>query len=627
MSLAVPSQAQNATDLEVVRQRLTVTDTVEVESPGVIDVIDRTRIQEIPGVNLDDRLRQIPGFSMFRRSSSLVAHPTTQGVNLRGLGSSGASRTVLLWDGIPVNSPFGGWIQWTRLDPELMDRIEVSRGATTSVWGDRAMGGTINMFSRQPQPMTLTAGMSYGNRNQAEFTGGLSNLWDNRIGASVYVRGFATDGYYLIPEPYRGSIDTQANTDFVAGTTRIDYLGDRDRVFFRVDMLGEQRDNGTTVQKNSTGAGQAAASWARETSDNSFWASVYHARENFHASFSSVADDRNSENLVNSQQTESEATGLAGLWRHRWDSWSGAFGADYTNYQGISIDHSPFNPNKRIGEGDRNPAGAFFQINGNFDNGFQLFLGSRFDSLSNGRAFYSPSGGVSYGQGIWRVRGSVYRSFRAPTLNELFRPFRVGNVFTLSNDQLKPERLFAFEGGVDITVERRRVSFTYYRNSLRDAITNVTLETTPSLITRQRQNLDNAVTHGIEFSYQERFNEMVQVQASYLFANSKFDSGLQVPQIPRNQFTAQLMLNFDRLMISPGVRAYSLQYDDDLNTLELPGFGVMTLSARYQIRTSLAATLEIDNVANKEFLVGFPGIPQVGNPTLVRAGIRWDGPI
>src|SRR6478672_4779798 len=110
----------------------------------VLCLLGVPQLQQLPGENLDDRLRYVPGFSMFRRSSSLAANPTTQGISLRGLGSSGASRTLLLWDGIPVNSPFGGWIYWTRLAPEDVERIEVSRGASTSVFGDRAMGGTIN---------------------------------------------------------------------------------------------------------------------------------------------------------------------------------------------------------------------------------------------------------------------------------------------------------------------------------------------------------------------------------------------------------------------------------------------------------------------------------------------------
>ena len=72
-----------------------------------LEILDKVEIEQTPGVNLDDRLRMVPGFTLFRRSSSIVANPTTQGVSLRGIGSSGASRTLVLWDGIPINDPFG----------------------------------------------------------------------------------------------------------------------------------------------------------------------------------------------------------------------------------------------------------------------------------------------------------------------------------------------------------------------------------------------------------------------------------------------------------------------------------------------------------------------------------------
>ena len=59
-------------------------------------------------------LRQVPGFSLFRRTTSRAANPTTQGVSLRGLGASGASRALVLSDGFPLNDPFGGWVYWDR---------------------------------------------------------------------------------------------------------------------------------------------------------------------------------------------------------------------------------------------------------------------------------------------------------------------------------------------------------------------------------------------------------------------------------------------------------------------------------------------------------------------------------
>ena len=123
--------------IEPVQQSITVNATIAADAPASIESLNKLRIEQIPGINLDDRLHDVPGFSMYRRSSSLAANPTTQGISLRGIGSSGASRTLLLWDGIPVNSPFGGWIYWDRLDPEEMQRVEISRGPRPACSGTR----------------------------------------------------------------------------------------------------------------------------------------------------------------------------------------------------------------------------------------------------------------------------------------------------------------------------------------------------------------------------------------------------------------------------------------------------------------------------------------------------------
>src|SRR6187431_3143265 len=74
---------------------------------------------------VDDALRNTPGFSLFRRSSSRVANPTTQGVTLRGVSGSGASRTLVVADGWALNDPFGSWVYWNRIPLAAVDRIEV----------------------------------------------------------------------------------------------------------------------------------------------------------------------------------------------------------------------------------------------------------------------------------------------------------------------------------------------------------------------------------------------------------------------------------------------------------------------------------------------------------------------
>jgi outer membrane cobalamin receptor len=627
--MGVSAFAQSTPDpdpakIDPLKQTITVNANIGAEAPSSIIEIPKPQLERIPGENLDDRLRYIPGFSMFRRSSSLAANPTTQGISLRGLGSSGASRTLLLWDGIPVNSPFGGWIYWTRIAPDEVDRIELSRGATTSVFGDKAMGGTINMFTRPPEPLRLTLGSDGGNAGQAQVYGGFSHLWKN-FGASANVRAFRMDGFYILPEANRGPVDQLAGVEFVAGTIRLDYLGARDRIFTRLDTLAEQRKNGTSLTPNSTGLGSLAASWAHDSSRDGFLVSTYHTRENYHAWFSAIAAGRRTETLSFMQHAPSDETGFAGLWRHSAGDWSTVAGGDFARTAGSSTDYL-IPTGTRIGEGVRWTGGFFGQWSGS-TGPVKLFLGGRQDFTGNGKSFFSPNGGVTVGKGLFRVRASGYRSFRRPTLNELYRTFRAGNAVTNANPNLLPEKLWAVETGVDVVGETRRLSVTFFRNGLDDVITNVTLSTTPALTTRERRNAASARTYGIEANLRQNFGAHWQGEMSYLYADSRYETGLRIPQVAKQQGSASLTWLHGRTFISGGIRAYSLQFEDDLNTLPLAGFSTMQLAARQYLTRSLSARFEMENVLDHQFLTGRTPAPQIGAPRLFRVGLRWDGPI
>src|SRR3954447_3637761 len=217
---------------------VTVVGTLTSESPASISVVDQEQLRTIPGNNLDDRLRQVPGFSLFRRSSSVVANPTTQGVSLRATGSSGASRTLVLWDAIPLNDPFGGWVYWTRVDPAYIDRVEVDRGGTTAVFGDRALGGNISLFGPTPQKDHIFVNFLAGNASTQDASAAYSNLW-GRWGLTVHGRGFTTDGYYIVPDSLLGRVDTKANVRFATGDIHLDYFGNSNRFSLRGDILAE----------------------------------------------------------------------------------------------------------------------------------------------------------------------------------------------------------------------------------------------------------------------------------------------------------------------------------------------------------------------------------------------------
>jgi len=609
--------------IEPLHQTITVTEKISTEAPALIQVLGRPEVEQTPGVDLDDRLRMVPGFSLFRRSSSLAANPTTQGISLRGLGSSGASRTLVLWDGIPVNSPFGGWVYWTRLAPEEIERIEISRGASTSVFGDKAMGGAVTLFSRPPEPWHMTLYADGGGQDTAELGAGFSHVW-GKVGASASVRAFSTDGYFIVPASIRGPIDTHAGVEFVAGVIRLDFLGARDKFFVRLDTLAEDRKNGTTLTANSTGLGTLAGSWWRELAHDGVSVSVYHTRENFHASFSSIGANRLTERLTFNQHAPSEAAGAAGLWRHDTSGWTALLGGDFDRTEGSSTD-ALVPSGVRFGGGTRVERGFFGQWNVKTGPA-RLFFGAREDFTGAGSSFFSPSAGVSAGKGLLRGRASVYRSFRAPTLNELFREFRAGNTVTQANPALIPETLFGAEVGFDLVGETRRLSVTAFRNSLDHVITNVTLSSAGGQIVRQRQNAASAVTHGVEANLQQNWRHW-RGELSYLFADSRYATGARTPQVAKQQGSAQLVWEHGSTFAAAGVRSYSLQFEDDLNTLILPGFAVAQFSARQRLKRSLAATLEIENLLDRQFLTGLTPAPQIGGPRLWRIGLRWDGPV
>jgi outer membrane cobalamin receptor len=609
--------------IEPLQQSITVTGTIIGETPASITTLQRSQVLAQPGVDLDDRLRAVPGFSLFRRSSSIAANPTTQGISLRGLGSSGASRTLLLWDGIPVNSPFGGWIYWTRLDPEDVERIEISRGASTSVFGDKAMGGAIQVFTRPPEPWRLTLAAEGGGEETAGLTGAFSHVW-KRVGLTARVRAFSTDGYFIVPASIRGPVDTHAGVEFVAGSMRLDFFGAIDKFFVRLDTLAEQRMNGTTLTQNSTGLGTLAASWSRELPQDGFSVIAYHTRENFHASFSAVGAGRRTETLSFLQHAPSEAVGFDGLWRHNASAFTTLVGADFQRVEGISTDFL-VPTGTRIGQGERIERGFFGQGTVKLGSA-RLYLGARQDFAGAGNSFFSPSGGVTAGKGLVRLRASAYRSFRAPTLNELYRTFRAGNAVTNANPNLQLEKLFGAEAGFDLVGETRRLSVTGFRNSLDNVITNVTLSVTPTLTTRQRQNAASAVTHGLEARFEQRWRNW-RAEASYLLADSRYSTHLRVPQVARTQGSAQLMWERGRTFLSGGLRAYSLQFEDDINSLILPGYSTIQFVARQRLTKSLTASGSIENLLDHQYLTGRTPAPQIGGPRLWRLGLRWDGPV
>jgi outer membrane cobalamin receptor len=230
-----------ATLLEEVTVTATRTEQRLGDIPASVSVLSREDIKRSPAVVADDVLRQVPTFSLFRRTSSLSSHPTAQGVSLRGIGPSGVSRTLVLIDSVPFNDPFGGWVYWTRVPLENTDRIEIVDGSSSSLYGNYAMGGVINIVTGRPARRTVELKPQYGNLASPKFDFLASDVW-GKLGAAVEGSVFKTDGFPIVSATERGLVDNKAAVDFGNYNVKLDYNPNRQvNAFFRAGYFRVER--------------------------------------------------------------------------------------------------------------------------------------------------------------------------------------------------------------------------------------------------------------------------------------------------------------------------------------------------------------------------------------------------
>ena len=230
------------------------------------------------------------------------------------------------------------------------------------------------------------------------------------------------------------------------------------------------------------------------------------------------------------------------------------------------------------------------------------------------------------------MSASVYRAFRAPTLNELYRNFRVGNVVTNANAALSAERLTGGDAGIAMQTPRDRLFLraNFFWSEIDDSIANVTLSTTPSLITRQRQNLGAIRARGIEISAMTRFARRWEVSAEYLLTDSKvlrfpansILEGFLVPQVPRNQFNFQVNYTDARWIAGAQGRFVGRQFDDDQNTLPLKRFFTLDVEVSRSVSEHVRLFSAFQNLTGSRYQISSTPVFTVGPPILFRLGAR-----
>ena len=192
-------------------------------------VLAGAELQTIPSLTPDEAIRVVSGFSLFRRSSSRASNPTTHGVTMRGLSASGASRGLVLLDGVPLNDGFGGWVTWTRVPPAAISRVEIERGAKADALGSDALGGVIRFVSIGGSERSVLLSAETGSHATTTVDGAAGGRAGRAslFGAASWLR---TDGVVPVAPESRGAIDQKAEADWFNGFGRIGFAGRRTAV-------------------------------------------------------------------------------------------------------------------------------------------------------------------------------------------------------------------------------------------------------------------------------------------------------------------------------------------------------------------------------------------------------------
>jgi vitamin B12 transporter len=672
LGLGLPSLAlaQPTPDIVVTGQGLRT-----ATGEAVYDLVEigRERLANSASHRLEDVLRDVPGFQLFRRSDARTANPTSQGATLRGLGGNASSRALLILDGVPQADPFGGWVPWPLYDPRRLGSVRILRGGGSGAAGPGALAGTIELASAPASEIEgASASLAYGSRDALDLHAGLGlPVGAGFLGVNgSWSRG---DGFVPVIASQRGAVDRPSPYDQSSLAIRaLAPLGRSVELQANGLWFSDERERGTALSEiRSEGADASLRLVGRHWS-----ALAYVQTRDFYTSFASANAARTAIART-AEQYAVPATGLGARFevRPRLGRVALRLGGDWRETAGRTEERFQFvagtGTRGRLAGGRTRTLGAFAETaresgsmvltgGGRIDrwtiqDGFlreQLFAtGATLSDLAfPDRAGWEPTGRAGIAvrlSSAWTLRGAAYLGWRLPTLNELYRPFRLGPDATAAHAGLAPERLRGAEAGAELRpAPGVRLGVTVFTNRLDGAIANVTLGEGPGTFPgigfvaaggqyRQRRNLDSIAVEGVELDARIERGRW-SLAAGYAFADARVRAsgaaspldGLRPAQTPRHSLSASLAWRRpDGAGGSLAARWAGEQYEDDLNRQPIPSAFTLDAAALLPLTRRLSLEARAENLTDARVVAGISGtgIVERGTPRTLWIGLRWRG--
>ena len=623
--------------------------------PVSVSVITRQEIRQSPETAVDDLLREVPGI-VVPVSSSLVEYPTRSTISMHGLGGT---RTLVLLDGVPINDPLTGTVPWSKIPLATVDHIEVVRGGAASLFGNYAMGGTINIFTRPAADDELTGKVEYGSNNtrRADVAVGEAVAPGLTLGLAANV--FDTDGYLRVPPEDRGLIDVPSAAHEWTTQLRADYSDGGGGVSsVRTSYYRENLSSGTLVSGTRQAIFDLAASHRRATgAGGELTTGVFYDRDVLDTANSALVPgaERNAEYRSNTIDGPAWAAGASVQWSRPVSAAVPlvSVGLDLERLGADSVrdnfSQTGVQTSVQDSGGKQDNAGLFGEVSlvplarlevlasarldywRNWDGSDDRTPGASMTFAARRTTELDPRLSVRYEMSdAAAVRGAVYRAFRAPSLQDLYRGSSSKSLNIVENPALGPETLTGGEVGLDLALGAAHAQVNLFQSDISNIINRVPIAAAPVLIV-EPMNLDRARSRGVEVAIDAALTTHLALSTGYAFSDSVATRsaadptlvGKQTPEVPRDSASLALRLRLPRSLTVTLRAVYEgTSYADAANLLAYDAHTVVDLYAAWPLGAEGEAFVAVTNLLDARYLDDLLTTVRLGAPRQVMVGLR-----
>lgn len=601
LAVAASVQAQEMDSLKNMQQVIVTasrTPTAMRDSLGDVSIMDRAQIETSGATSFSELLALIPGVQV----TPSTVRGETASIFIRGANTNQA---LFLVDGQRVSSATTGATAFSHLPLSQIERIEVLRGPSSSLYGSDAMGGVIQVFTKQgadSKPVTsLYAGIGqYGTKMTAASYGG--RVEDTTFHAQVGYED--TKGFSQVKAPKSGAFDAY-NAD------RDGYRQTNFGLNLKQRLSSDMILNGHYLHSNGvkhTDNANCDAAWAVCTSnfDNRTTQTLETGSIGLSWRVSSSLKTnlrlgRTSDKLESLEFDPTTNITTVPKYTTTQDqfSWQNdldvAFGKFVTvvEWRGVNVDSA-----KSLDKTKQNTSAVALGYQGSTGNHIYQTSIRRdeiygLDGQNTGTVGY----GYRLSEGLV-VRGNAGTAFHAPTFNDLYWPFDPVNFFQ-GNPNLKPETSNNRELGVNYETHTSTVGLTVYKNKVSNLIAYYS---DPVTYMGTMNNIGTADIKGATLHYKQSFGSW-NFKTSYdvLSAKDRATGHTLARRAPRSGF-----VDLERVIgpLRAGVRvdAVSNRFNNSTNTQKLSGYSLLSLRASYAVKSNVQVEATLKNALNRDYV-------------------------